>query len=79
MDSAAQENEILKKTINDLIDIDQGIYPLSVQGGKNDYKKRTPYMNGWNDALIENMKMVCKVLDKNGVNIINDEVLIERK
>ena len=74
-----QENEILKKTINDIIDIDQGIYPKSVEGSKNDYEKRTPYMDGWNEAVIENMKMVCKVLDKNGVSIINDKVLIERK
>lgn len=74
------EIEILKKTINDILDIDQGIYPKSIQGSKNnDYEKRSPYMDGWNDALIEHMKMVCKVLNKNGVSVINDEVLIERK
>lgn len=80
MDLVAQENKILKQTLNDIIDIEQGIYPKSIQGSKNDYKKRTPYMKGWNDALIENMKMICEVLNKNGVEILDtDEVLIGRK
>jgi len=51
MDLVAQENKILKKIIDELISIDIGIYPKSVQGGgKHDYEKRTLYMDGWNNA-----------------------------
>jgi len=79
MNLVAQENKILKKVIDELISIDIGIYPKSVQGGgKHDYEKRTLYMDGWNNALIEHMKKVCEVLDKNDVEVLDDEVLIER-
>ena len=78
MDLVAQENKILKKTIDDLISIEQGIYPQSIQGGgETNYKKRTSYMNGWNDALIEHMEIVCKVLDKNGIKVYDDKVEIK--
>jgi len=80
MDSVAQENKILKKVIDELIDIDQGIYPKSIEGSNyTDYKKRTLYMEGWNAALIEHMEMVCKILDENDVEVLDDEVLIEGK
>lgn len=78
MDSVAQENKILKKVIDELISIDQGIYPKSIEGSNyTDYQKRTPYMEGWNAALIEHMEMVCKILDENDVRIINDEVIVK--
>lgn len=30
-----------------------GIYPKSVVGGDNPYEERSPYQNGWNDALLK--------------------------
>jgi len=81
MDSVAQENKILKKTLQDLLDIDQGIYPKAVVTDEKHkgYKKRTEYMNGWNDALMENMEKFCDVLEKNGVEVYDDGVVVYTK
>ncbi len=29
------------------------IYPKSIEGGDNPYSERSPYQNGWNDAVIK--------------------------
>lgn len=41
---------------------DIGIYPAQVIGGKKPYKKRTEYMEGWNDAQRASLKAVQEVL-----------------
>ena len=64
------EKEILKHTLGAIIDECPGIYPKSFVGK---YHKRTKYMNGWNDALIKQSKMIVKVLADLGVEILDGE------
>jgi len=40
--------------------MDIPIYPEKVIGGESPYEKRTPYMEGWNEALIKVGKEVVK-------------------
>lgn len=62
--------ELLKKVIEELVmDVDIGIYPKSISGGKNPYKERNDYQNGWNNASIEYYNELIKVLRKYGISI----------
>lgn len=41
---------------------DIGIYPKSVSGGKMPYDERTKYMEGWNAAQKESLRVVLTIL-----------------
>ncbi len=47
-----------EKALRRVLDIDLGVYPKSVHGGTEDvnYNERSPYKDGWNDAVIEHAK-----------------------
>ena len=48
------EIERLETIIDHITNI--GIYPREIRGGENSYAKRTPYMEGWNDACFQMVK-----------------------
>jgi hypothetical protein len=68
--SEVKDIELLKKLIEELImEVDVGIYPKSVIGGKSPYEKRNDYQNGWNNSAIEYYNELVKVLRKYDISI----------
>lgn len=71
------ETDILKKALQEIMDIDIGVYPKAVHGTeKNDYLERTPYMNGWNEATVAFVHEIIQVLEDNKITIYDDKVVI---
>ena len=71
-----REKEILKHIINALMDIDIGIYPKSIVG-KDGYKKRTDYMEGWNAAVIKQSDEITGVLEDLGIDVYDGESCLD--
>ena len=58
------KTENYKNMINELLNIDIGVYPEKIIGGDNPYKRRTKFMEGWNAVIkkyaLEEIKIVKK-------------------
>ena len=55
-----------------------GIYPKSLIDNKNpdrSYEKRTRYMEGWNDAILEVIKEQNKLCEKFGICLLDGNVI----
>jgi len=44
---------------NDIM-ANMGVYPKALSGGEHPYEERSPYQNGWNDALMAVTKQMCE-------------------
>lgn len=68
------ELKILKQIIGVLYDACPGMYPKAHVGK---YEKRTPYMEGWNAALIAHTRETNNILSDFGVELYDNHICID--
>lgn len=68
-----------KKALRRALDIDLGIYPEEIHSPSRGYEKRTPYMNGWNDAVIAHAEEIEAIFSDLKIDTSDWPVKIESR
>ncbi len=59
-----------EEALKRILDIDLGIYPKAIYAppGEYSYKRRTLYMDGWNNASVQHAEEIANIFDELGID-----------